>query len=226
MVDTVIGFITGVIINKTKIVPMIGTMALSTIISGIAYLLCGGLPISGIPQELKVFYTGSVGPIPAPIILAGAIIIAMGIMFKFTYFGRQIFATGSNREAARLSGINADKVFIIAYTICGALCGVAGLLMAGRVGSGNPSSGASLDMDVLSALVIGGVSFLGGEGKVTKAVGGILLITMLTNGLTLCGVTEYVQMVITGGVFLAAVVLDSFQHNNLGLNLFRKKEKQ
>lgn len=221
--DTLIGFITGVIINKTKILPMIGTMALSTIISGLAYLLCGGLPISGIPASIKVFYQGTVGGIPAPIILAGTILVIMHIVFTYTYFGRQIFATGSNREASRLSGINADKVFISAYTICGALCGVAGLLMAGRVGSGNPTSGASLDMNVLSALVIGGVSFAGGEGAVVKAVGGVVLITMLTNGLTLGGVNEYVQMVITGGVFLMAVVLDSFQHNLFKLNLFKKK---
>ena len=105
------------------------------------------------------------------------------------------------------------------------MCGIGGLLMAGRVGSGNPTSGSTLDMDVLSALVIGGVSFLGGEGKVTKAVGGILLITMLTNGLTLAGVNEYVQMVITGSVFLLAVVLDSIQHNSLNLFGIHFKKK-
>lgn len=226
VLDTLIGFVTGVVINKTKIVPMIGTMAISTIISGVAYLICGGLPVSGLPDSVKFFYQGSIGPVPVPIILAAIIIVVMGIMFKYTYFGRQIFATGSNREAARLSGINADKVFVLAYTICGTLCGIAGLLMVGRIGSGNPTTGQTLDMDVLSALVIGGVSFLGGEGKVTKAIGGIILITMLTNGLTLCGVNEYVQKVITGGVFLAAVVLDSCQHNHLGLDLFGKFRKK
>lgn len=223
VVNTLIGYVTGVIINKTKIVPMIGTLAISTIISGIAYILCGGLPISGIPGSVKFFYQGNVGPIPMPIIIAAVIIILIGILFNYTYFGRQIFATGSNREAARLSGINTDRVFVSCYTICGALCGVAGLLMIGRMGSGQPNCGATLDMDVLSALVIGGVSFLGGEGKVTKAVGGIILIVELTNGLTLCGVNEYIQMVITGSVFLIAVVLDSIQHNHL--KFFNKKAK-
>lgn len=223
VVNTLIGYVTGVIINKTKIVPMIGTLAISTIISGIAYILCGGLPISGIPGSVKFFYQGNVGPIPMPIIIAAVIIILIGILFNYTYFGRQIFATGSNREAARLSGINTDRVFVSCYTICGALCGVAGLLMIGRMGSGQPNCGATLDMDVLSALVIGGVSFLGGEGKVTKAVGGIILIVELTNGLTLCGVNEYIQMVITGSVFLIAVVLDSIQHNHL--KFFSKKVK-
>lgn len=223
VVNTLIGYVTGIIINKTKIVPMIGTLAISTIISGIAYILCGGLPISGIPGSVKFFYQGNVGPIPMPIIIAAVIIILIGILFNYTYFGRQIFATGSNREAARLSGINTDRVFVSCYTICGALCGVAGLLMIGRMGSGQPNCGATLDMDVLSALVIGGVSFLGGEGKVTKAVGGIILIVELTNGLTLCGVNEYIQMVITGSVFLIAVVLDSIQHNHL--KFFNKKAK-
>ena len=223
IVNTLIGWLTGAVINKTKIVPMIGTMAISTIISGIAYLLCGGLPISGLPDIVKFFYQGNVGPIPMPIVIAAVIVVIMGIIFKYTYFGRKIFATGSNREAARLSGINADRIFVSCYTICGTLCSIAALLMIGRMGSGQPNCGATLDMDVLSALVIGGVSFLGGEGKVTKAIGGIILIVMLTNGLTLCGVNEYIQKVITGGVFLFAVVLDSYQHNHL--KFFIKKVK-
>ena len=217
VINTVIGFLTGVIINKTKIIPMIGTLAISNLVSGVAYIICNGLPISGIPNSLKFFYQGSVGFMPMPIIIAAVVIIIMGIMFKFTYFGRQIFATGSNREAARLSGVNADKIFIAAYTICGFMCSIAGLLMLGRMGSGTANPANTVDMEVLSALVIGGVSMLGGEGKVTKAVGGFLLITMLTNGMTLNGVNEYVQKVVTGGVFLLSVVLDSYQHGTFTL---------
>ncbi len=217
VINTVIGFLTGIIINKTKIIPMIGTLAISNLVSGVAYIICNGLPISGIPNSLKFFYQGSVGFMPMPIIIAAVVIIIMGIMFKFTYFGRQIFATGSNREAARLSGVNADKIFIAAYTICGFMCSIAGLLMLGRMGSGTANTANTVDMEVLSALVIGGVSMLGGEGKVTKAVGGFLLITMLTNGMTLNGVNEYVQKVVTGGVFLLSVVLDSYQHGTFTL---------
>lgn len=215
VINTGIGYLIGLVLNKTKVIPMIGTTAMSTIFSGIAYLLCGGLPISGIPDNIKWFYQGSVGPILAPIIMAAAVVLIMGIVLKYTYIGRQLYATGSNREAARLSGINTDKIFIMSYTICGALCGLGGLLMAGRVGSGNPTSAATLSGDVMAALVIGGVSLRGGEGKVTKAVGGLVLMATLTNGMTLCGVDDYVQMVVTGSVFLLAVVLDSIQHNNL-----------
>ena len=141
IVNTLLGWLTGAVINKTKIVPMIGTMAISTIISGIAYLLCGGLPISGLPDIVKFFYQGNVGPIPMPIVIAAVIVVIMGIIFKYTYFGRQIFATGSNREAARLSGINADRIFVSCYTICGTLCSIAALLMIGRMGSGQPNCG-------------------------------------------------------------------------------------
>ncbi len=217
LVNVCIGFLTGVVINKTKIIPMIGTLAISNMISGIAYIICNGLPISGFPTQLRYFYQGTVGILPMPIIIAAVVVILMGVVFKFTYFGRRLFATGSNREAARLSGINADRIVVTAYTICGAMCGIAGLLMLGRMGSGAANVGTTLDMDVLAALVIGGVSMMGGEGKVTKAVCGIVLITMLTNGMTLNGINDYVQKVVTGGVFLLAVVLDSYQHGNFVL---------
>ena len=222
--NTLIGLCTGLVINKTRIIPMIGTLAISNLVSGAAYIICNGLPIRGITDPLKFFYQGSVGVLPMPIIIAALVIITMGIIFKFTYFGRQLFATGSNREAARLSGVNSDRIFITAYTICGLMCGIAGLLMLGRMGSGTANTANTIDMEVLAALVIGGVSMMGGEGKVTKAVGGIVLITMLTNGMTLNGINEYVQKVVTGGVFLLSVVLDSYQHGNFTL-LQRKVRK-
>ena len=209
---TVIGFITGGIIVKTKIAPMIGTMALSTLVSGIAYIICGGLPISGISDSVKWFYRGSIGAIPVPIIIWVLVLIVFAVLFKYAYYGRRVFATGSNDEAARLSGINTTFIRISMYTICGALCGAAGILMIGRMGSGQPQCATTLDMDVLSALIIGGVSFAGGEGKVSKAICGIILIAELTNGMTLMGLNEYVQMIVTGTVFLGAVVLDAFQH--------------
>jgi Ribose/xylose/arabinose/galactoside ABC-type transport systems, permease components len=215
-----IGFATGFIIVKAKIVPMIGTIAISILISGLSYIVCGGLPISGLSDATKWFYRGSVGPIPVPIIIWFIVILVFAVMFKYTYFGRHIFITGSNAEAARLSGINTTFIWVSAYTICGALAGLAGLLMLGRLGSGQPTAAETLDMDVLAALIIGGVSFMGGEGKISKAVGGIVLIALLKNGMTLNGINEYVQRVVTGAVFLSAVCLDAFQHRPKKPTLF------
>jgi len=213
LMTTIIGFLTGMIVVKTKIVPMIGTIALSTLISGIAYIIVGGLPVSMMGQSPSInwFYRGDILGLPVPIIIWLIVILIFMFIYHKTYYGRHIFASGSNAEAARLSGINTDFIKISVYTLAGTLCGMAGILMLGRMDSGQPNSASTLDMDVLSAVIIGGVSFAGGEGKISKAVSGIILISALRNGMTLNGVDDYVQMVVTGAVFLAAVILDAYQ---------------
>jgi ribose/xylose/arabinose/galactoside ABC-type transport system permease subunit len=209
---TLIGLIMGLIIVKVNINPMIGTLAAQIIISGLAYIFCGGLPIYGIPNASKVFGQGYIGPIPIPVLAFFITAAAGAFVLNKTFFGRYIFAAGSNDEAARLSGINTSTIRISAYTISGFLCGIAGIIMYGRIGSGQPQAGNGMEMTVLTAIVLGGVSLAGGEGKVGKVCCGILLMGILTNGLTLNGVTEYVQMVVRGLIFLGAVCLDAYQH--------------
>lgn len=211
-VSVLLGWLTGISIVKTRISPMIGSLALKTIIGGIAYIICGGLPVYGIPQESKILGQGYLGPIPIPVIIFFIVAAVVAFVLNKTYLGRYFYASGSNDEAARLSGINTDKIRILAYTLSGTLAGLAGLVMYGRVGSGQPLAGNEVEMNVLTAVVIGGVSMAGGEGKVFKACCGVVLISMLTNGLTLMNVGEYPQMVIRGGIFLGAVILDSYQH--------------
>jgi ribose/xylose/arabinose/galactoside ABC-type transport system permease subunit len=210
--STLISFVMGLIIVKSKINPMIGTLAAQTIIAGLAYIFCNGIPVFGMPEESKIFGQGFIGPIPIPVVVFVVIALIVAFVFYKTYFGRYFFAAGSNDEAARLSGINTGMVRVIAYTLSGALCGIAGIIMYGRVGSGQPQAGMTYDMNALIAIVIGGVSFAGGEGKVGKVCIGLILIGMLTNGMTLNQVTEYVQMVIRGLIFLGAVLLDAYQH--------------
>lgn len=213
LVATIISGFMGWVIEKTQIVAMIGTFAFNIIIAGMSYIICGGLPVYGIPAESKVLGQGFVLGLPISILLFILIAALTAFIFNKTYFGRQYFASGSNDEAARLSGINTKKIRVIGYLISGALCGVAGIIMYGRVGSGQPSAGNGMEMDVLTATVIGGVSLAGGEGKVFKACCGVVLISMLTNGLTLMNIDEYVQMVIRGIIFVGAVIIDSYQHN-------------
>jgi ribose/xylose/arabinose/galactoside ABC-type transport system permease subunit len=213
LVATIISGFMGWVIEKTQIVAMIGTFAFNIIIAGMSYIICGGLPVYGIPAESKVLGQGFILGLPISILLFILIAALTAFIFNKTYFGRQYFASGSNDEAARLSGINTNKIRVIGYLISGALCGVAGIIMYGRVGSGQPSAGTGMEMDVLTATVIGGVSLAGGEGKVFKACCGVVLISMLTNGLTLMNIDEYVQMVIRGIIFVGAVIIDSYQHN-------------
>ena len=210
-VSTAVGILTGFIVIKTGIFPMIGTLAMQIILQGIAYLVCGGMPVSGLPAVAKVIGQGYVGPVPIPALLFVIVIIAASIVLNRTYLGRHFYAVGSNEEAARLSGINTGKLKVATYGIAGFLSGLAGLIMLGRVSSGQPTAGRNMEMDCLTAAVIGGVSLTGGEGKISTAVCGVLIIGVLTNGMTILNISEYNQQVIRGLIFLGAVCLDGIQ---------------
>lgn len=209
--STVVGLITGAIIVKTGIFPMIGTLALQIILQGVAYLVCGGMPVSNLPAKAKVVGQGYAGIIPIPVIIFLLVIIIAVIVLNRTYIGRHFYAVGSNEEAARLSGINTGKLKVATYAIGGFLSGLAGIIMLARVSSGQPTAGKNMEMDCLTAAVIGGVSLTGGEGKISTAVCGVLIIGVLTNGMTIMNISEYYQLVIRGGIFLGAVCLDGIQ---------------
>ena len=212
IVSTIIGFVQGFVTIKGKVNPMIASLAFKTMLAGGAYLISGGLPIYGIPEESKILGQGKVGPVPVPAIVLVIVAIIVAIFFNKTYMGRKFFAAGSNDEAARLSGIKTQKLRVSAFTVCGFLCGIAGIIQLGRMGSGQPAAGSEVEMNVLTAIVIGGVSVGGGEGKVFKAFCGVFLINELINGMTLLNISLYWQQVTQGAIFLFAILLDSYQH--------------
>lgn len=222
LVTTLIGLVTGGIIVKTGIFPMIGTLALQIILQGAAYLICSGMPVSGLPASAKVIGQGYVGPVPIPVIVFVAVIVIASVVLNRTYIGRHFYAIGSNEEAARLSGINTVKLKVATYGIGGFLSGLAGIIMLARISSGQPTAGKNMEMDCLSAAVIGGVSLTGGEGRISTAVCGVLIIGVLTNGMTILNISEYYQLVIRGGIFLGAVCLDGIQKQLAG----KKKTKK
>lgn len=221
-VTMIMGVITGMIIVKTGIFPMIGTLALQIILQGVAYLVCGGMPVSGLPAEAKVIGQGYVGPIPIPVIVFVLVIIIATIVLNRTYIGRHFYAIGSNEEAARLSGIDTAKLKVVTYGIGGFLSGLAGLIMLARISSGQPTAGKNMEMDCLTAAVIGGVSLTGGEGRISTAVCGVLIIGVLTNGMTILNISEYYQLVIRGCIFLGAVCLDGIQKQMAGKKKVKK----
>lgn len=212
IICTIIGFIMGEVIIRGSINPMIGSLAFKTILAGAAYLLSGGLPIYGIPNESKWLGQGFIGIIPVPVVVLVVVAVIASIVFTKTYLGRKFFAAGSNDEAARLSGIRTKEIRIASFVVCGMLCGIAGCIQLGRMGSGQPAAGSEVEMNILAALIIGGVAIGGGEGKVLRAFCGVFLINMLTNGMTLMNVNQYWQQVVQGFVFLFAVLLEAYQH--------------
>jgi ribose transport system permease protein len=230
LLSTVIGLFNGFIITYTKIAPLISTMAVGKILTGIAYISCGGMPIYGVPTSIKFIAQGYVFKvIPIPVIIMLVIVVAGSFILNKTYPGRYIRALGSNEEATRLSGINIKFYRVMVYTVCGFLTGIAGIIMLARISSGQPNAGTGFEMDVLTAVVLGGVSVAGGKGSISGAFIGVLIIGVLGNGLSIMGINDYYQHVIKGIVLLIAVIFDSLQFISIGkkgLNKSSAAEKQ
>ncbi|TFG57817.1 MAG: ABC transporter permease [Spirochaetales bacterium] len=208
VISAATGSLNAFFINEAKIPPLITTLAMMTSIRGVAYLITGGLPIFGFKSDILVLGQGYVGFIPVPVILMIAIFL-LGIVFlQKTRSGRYIYGVGGNEEASRLSGISVKKIKYIVYSISGLLSGLAGMVMLARINSGTPKMGQGYEMDVITAVVLGGVSISGGEGKLGFVIIGVVLMGVLTNGLILTNVQEYVQWVIKGMTLIAAVGFD------------------
>lgn len=212
VLSSAIGFTNGWIIANIKMPSIIVTLAMMIIIEGVAYLICEGLPIYGFPESFAVIGQGYVGPIPIPVIIMLIVMGIGGFILRKTYFGRYFYAVGGNEEAAKLSGINVTRVKYLVYTLSGFFAGVAGVVILSRTNSGQVLSGKGFEFDVLTACVLGGVSVAGGVGKISNVLAGVLILGVLSNGLVLLDVSQFVQMVIKGSVLLIAVALDSLQN--------------
>ena len=211
LATTFLGFVNGLIITSTNMPPLIATLGMMNIVKGINYIITSGLPVYGIPKSVTVLGQGYVGPIPVPVIVMAVIFLLGGFILKKTYFGRYIYAVGSNDEAARLTGLHTKAIRLLAYTIGGACAGIAGLVLMARVNSAQPMSGWGTEMDVITACVVGGISLSGGEGNMLGVVTGVLIMGVLSNGMAVLGMSEYHQLVVKGVVLILAVGFDCVQ---------------
>jgi ribose/xylose/arabinose/galactoside ABC-type transport system permease subunit len=211
-IGAVCGFMCGFIISKLELPSFIISLAFNYITLGVALIGAGGAIISaGLPGNIDDL-SQTVSGVPLPVVYAIIIVVVFLIVQSKTVFAREVTAIGANSSAARLSGIKTEKIKILTYVICGFLCGIAGIVMTGRVSSGQPAAGNGMDMTCLTAVVIGGVSMTGGEGKTLKALFGVMIISVLSNGLTIMNVGEYQKMIVEGLIFLFAVCFDSMQN--------------
>ena len=212
VVATLVGAINGIVIAKVNIPPLIMTYAMQMVLSGCAYILCKGLPIYGFTSKFTVIGQGYVWKIPIPVIIMAVCLIIGAFVLSKTFFGRYFYAVGGNEEASRLSGINVTFVKVLAYMLSGFFSGIAGIVMLSRVNSGTPSAGTGFEMDVLTAIVLGGVSVNGGRGKVYNVVAGVFIIGVLKNGLVLLNVDTYIQYIVQGVILALAVGYDCLQN--------------
>lgn len=203
------GLINGLLLTKLRLPhPFISTLGTMNIARGIALILTAAAPIAGFPYLIQFIGREFAGPIPVSFLLVIVVYIIFHIFLTRTQTGRYIYAIGGNKEAARLSGINVDRVLIIVYTISGLMAGLAGLVTVGRVNSAFPLAGLSYELDAIAAVIIGGASFMGGVGTVWGTLIGAMIIAVLRNGLNLLNVPADFQMAVIGFVIIAAVYVD------------------
>jgi len=214
--STFVGFLNGWIIANIRMPPLIVTLCSMTMLEGLAYLISGGIPIFGFPKGFSVIGQGYIGPVPVPVIIMIVILAIGSFILEKTYFGRYFYAVGGNEEVARLSGINVKRVKYLVYALSGLFAGIAGIVMLSRTNSGQALAGKGLELDVLTAVVLGGVSVNGGQGKINNVVAGVLILGVLSNGLVLLNVSQYVQMITKGAVLLLAVGFDCYQKSRQG----------
>ena len=204
-----VGLFSGVMVTGFKVPPFIATLAVMQVASGLAFIIAKGGSIYEVPDRFT-WLGRSVGPlgIPNAVLLMLALYLAAHVLMTRMAIGRRIYAVGGNAEAARLSGVNVAAVLLFAYAFCGAMAGLGGVLQASQLKSGAPTYGQMYELYAIAAVVVGGTSLSGGEGRVFGTLIGALIIAVIQNGMNLTGVESYRQKVVLGLVILGAVLLD------------------
>ena len=218
MMGLAAGFVNGVGITKLRMPhPFIMTLGMLFMARGLANLISGGVPYSGLPDPVRFLGSariflgemdGTRINLPVVLLFTIAVYVLFWILLQHTVFGRRVYAIGGNPEAARVSGINVDRTLIIVYSICGFMAGIAGLIMAGRTNSGFPNAGQGMELEAIAAVIIGGASFFGGRGHVLGIFGGVLIMGLIKNGLNLNDVSTFWQQILIGAIIVLAVFID------------------
>jgi ribose transport system permease protein len=218
---TALGCVTGILVAKFRMAPFVASLAMMTIARGIAYIVSLGQPIripanSTAGSGLIAFGAGRdpLLNIPLPVWLAIVLVIIFILISKFTSFGRLVVATGSNETAVRLAGINEKFYQFVVYGICGALSGLAGIIVTSRAAIGAPVIGSGIELDAIAAVVIGGASLMGGKGSVGNTIVGVLILGLIGNIMNLLSIPAYPQQVIKGLIIIAAVLLQGVKIKN------------
>src|SRR4030042_1793342 len=213
LLGTTLGLINGLIVTSIKIFPLIATLATATVFQGISYLISKANTFRGYPAEFLILTKGKILGIPFDILLALVIAILVSLVYTETVFGFRLLALGGNEEASRLSGINTRKMKIAIYTICGFFTAIATMVMISKSNTTNSSFGPGTEFIALTAAIVGGISFMGGEGSIQSLIAGVLLLAVLGNGMQLAGWGTSAQFIVRGTILLGAVAFDQFQRN-------------
>lgn len=205
-----LGFLNGGLVRALKISPIIVTIGTAAIFRGMAYVVSGGVSVFGFPENFIAIGRTYLGPVPVPVLIAATIFVLGGLVLTRTVIGLRIFAVGGNSTAARLSGINTQRLVVGLYTLNGILMGLVATLATARLGSGTPSIGLSFELDVLTAVILGGVGFAGGSGHPFGIFIGVATIAVLNTGLIFAGLQDWYQQIARGLMLLLALGADQY----------------
>jgi ribose transport system permease protein len=206
------GVIAGIMITRFNVPAFIATLAMMSIARGLANMITNGQQLTGFPGWFNMAAISRYGGVITTTVAVMLVVFVLAFLYlRYRYGGRALYAIGGNPEVARLAGINVNRMTIMAYTVCSLLAGVAGMVLAARLDSVQPSSGMSYELDAIAAVVIGGTSLSGGTGGIGGTIIGVLIIGVLRNGLNLLSVSPFVQQVVIGLVILLAVTAETFR---------------
>lgn len=217
LVGIAAGWVNGIGLTWLKLPhPFIMTLGTLNIARGLTNLVTNAAPVSGLQPEVrfagqKVYGLGifeAPAGVPASLLIVAITAFGLWFFLNRTNVGRHVYAIGGNPQAARVSGVNVDRVLVYVYMICGFFAGLAGLLLAGRTNSGFPNAGIGSELDAIAAVIIGGASFFGGRGNIGGVLAGVLIIGLMRNGLNLNNVSVFWQQILIGVVIIGAVYID------------------
>ena len=213
-----IGSFSGFMITRFGVPPFIATLGMMQVASGLAYILSQGKPIYRVPEALVTLGRGTdpLLGLPYAVLLMAVLYLIAHLLMSRTTLGRYIYAVGGNAEAARLAGVRVKGVLLFVYAVCGMLAGLGGVVMASQLKSGAPTYGLMYELYVIAAVVVGGTSLSGGEGRILGTLIGAFINAVIQNGMNLPNVESYTQKVVLGLVILGAVLLDRLKHRGLG----------
>ena len=213
LLGTSLGLLNGLIVTSIRIFPLIATLATAAIFQGVSYLITRAETFRNYPEEFLVLTKGKVLGIPVDVWLALLVVVLATLVFNEFVYGSRVLALGGSEEGSRLAGINTRLMKISTYTLCGFLTAIGTMVMLSKANTVNSSFGPGTEFICLTAAIVGGISFMGGEGSIPALVAGVFTLAIVGNGMQLAGWGTYAQYIVRGLILLGAVAFDEYQRN-------------
>lgn len=221
-----VGAVNGILVTRGGIVPFIATLGTMTLVNGIMLTYTGQRPFAGHDEAFTFWGSGSIGPVPTPFILVIIMLGLLHLIFRYTKFGRNLYASGGNAEAAYLAGIGVQRTRFVSYLLSGFMAAVSGVLLSSLLNSSSPHIGLDTPLWAIAAAIMGGASLLGGRGSAVGTLFGVLSLGILANGMNLLGVHTYYQIGIKALILIFVVALDAVLTSNTRKKLMRTMVRQ